>query len=171
MTKLNDTQERILQGVKDTFADILPVLQKMEEDYEYAVYRAKKPLRESVDDALANGVPLKRIAEDAAGFAYPQKLKLWLRPSDALMERLAGGDVVLQTADTFTEDIESIESVTRDPKTGVFHVTHRGGEYKVPALGPDEEPWSSREQSVPQAVYDLIAAKYPSYVVLDEEDD
>ena len=81
MTKLNDTQERVLQAVKATFADTLPVLQKMEEDYEYAVYRAKKPLREAVEDALENGVPLKRLALDAAGFKYPQELKLWLEPS------------------------------------------------------------------------------------------
>ena len=74
MTKLNDIQERSLQGAVDTFNSILPVLQKMEEDYEYAIYRAKKPLRDVVDEALANGVPLKRLAEDAEaqGLAAPE---------------------------------------------------------------------------------------------------
>ena len=32
MTKLNDTQERVLQSVKAAFADTLPALQKMEEE-------------------------------------------------------------------------------------------------------------------------------------------
>lgn len=170
MTKLNDMQERMLKAVKDTFEDVTPVLKKMENDYEYAVHRAKKPLRDIVEEALEAGVPLKRIAEDAAGFQYPQKLKLWLRPSDALLNRLSGGDVVLQTADTFTNDIESIESVIRSPKTGEFEVTYNGNEYVIEAIGPDEEPWSTREDSIPQGVYDLIAAKYPSYVVLEEDD-
>ncbi len=169
MTKLNDTQERVLQAVKATFADTRPVLQKMEEDYEYAVYRAKKPLREAVEDALENGVPLKRLALEAAGFKYPQKLKLWLEPSEELLARLSG-DVVLQTSDQFADDVESIKTVVRNPKTGEFEVTYKGEFFSVSALGPDAEPWSSRDTTVPQGVYDLITDEYPAYVVLEEDD-
>lgn len=170
MTKLNDIQERSLQGAVDTFNSILPVLQKMEEDYEYAIYRAKKPLRDVVDEALANGVPLKRLAEDAAGFMYPQKLKAWLRPSDALVDRLSGGDIALQTAEAFITDIESIESVIRNPKTGEFDVSYKGESYVIPSMGPDEEPWCTEDPSVPAAVYHLISDKYPGFVALGDDD-
>ena len=169
MTKLNDTQERVLQSVKAAFADTLPVLQKMEEDYEYAVYRAKKPLREAVEDALENGVPLKRLSLEAAGFKYPQKLKLWLEPSEELLARL-NSDVTLQTSDQFADDVESIKTVVRNPKTGEFEVTYKGEFFSVSALGPDSEPWSSRDTTVPQGVYDLITEEYPAYVVLEEDD-
>lgn len=171
MTILNEKQEQLLETVKTTYADVVPVLKKMEEDYEYAVYRAKKPIRDAVDAALEGKVPMSRIVSEATDFTYPQKLRTWLRPSDELTNRLIENDVPQQAAEAYTEDIESIRTVSRDPSTGEFSVTYQGHDFKVAAMGPDEEPWASKEPDIPVGVYELIESKYPGFVVLEEEDD
>lgn len=170
MTILNEHQQQLLEAVKTTYADVVPVLKKMEEDYEYAVYRAKKPIRDAVDAALEGKVPLSRIVSEATDFTYPQKLRTWLRPSDELTDRLIENDVPQQAVDMYAEDIESIRTVSRDPSTGEFSVVYQGQDFKVAAMGPDEEPWASADPDIPQGVYELIASKYPGFVVLDDED-
>ena len=171
MAILDDKQEQLLQAVKAVYEDVVPVLKKMEEDYEYAVYRAKKPIRDAVEAATEGRVPMARIVSDATNFTYPQKLRLWLRPSDELMERMVETDVPQQAAEIYTEDIESIRTVSRDPSTGEFSVTYQGHDFRVAAMGPDEEPWASKEPDIPVGVYELIESKYPGFVALDEEDD
>lgn len=170
MTNLNDRQEQLLETVRVTYNDVLPVLKKMEEDYEYAVYRAKKPIRDAVDAALEGRVPMARIVNDATDLGYAQKLKIWLRPSDDLVKRFEGQDVPVQAVEAYTEDIESIETVSRNPNTGEFKVMFGGDEYIVPAMGPDEEPWASEDPSVPEGVYQLIEKKYPGFVALGDDD-
>ena len=172
MTNLNDVQEQLLDAVKVAYADVIPVLKKMQDDYEYAVYRAKKPIRDAVSAAQDGRVPMARIVEDATDLRYAQKLKAWLQPSDSVVERvMEGGDVQLQAAEIYTEDIESIETVSRHPSTGVFTVAYKGDDYEVSAMGPDSEPWASRVESVPQGVYDLIQSRYPGFVILEDDDD
>lgn len=171
MTILNEQQEQLLETVKTTYDDVVPVLKRMEEDYEYAVYRAKKPIRDAVDAALDGKVPMSRIVSEATDFNYPQKMRTWLRPSDELMDRLIENDVPQQAVDTYAEDIESIRTVSRDPSNGEFSVLYQGHDYKVAAMGPDEEPWASLEPGIPQGVYDLIQSKYPGFVALDDEED
>ena len=171
MTILDDKQEQLLQAVKSVYEDVVPVLKKMEEDYEFAVYRAKKPIRDAVDAATNGKVPMSRIVSDATDFTYPQKLRAWLRPSDSLMERMIESDVPQQAAEVYAEDIESIRTVSRDPNTGEFSVSYQGHDFKVAAMGPDEEPWASADPDIPQGVYELIESKYPGFVVLDDDDD
>lgn len=171
MTILNDKQVQLLETVRTTYNDVIPVLKKMEDDYEYAVYRAKKPIRDAVDAATDGGVPLSRIVSEATDLTYPQKLRIWLRPSDDLLDRLVGDDVPLQASETYAENIESIETVSRSPHTGAFTATYGGSDYTVPAMGPDAEPWATREEDIPEGVYELIATKFPGFVVLDEDDD
>lgn len=172
MTKLNDAQEQLLQAVKVAYDDVAPVLAKMEEDYEFAVYRAKKAVRDAVAAAQDGRVPMARITQEGTDLRYAQKLKAWLQPAESVVERVMdGGDVQLQAAEIYTEDIESIESVTRHPSTGVFAVSYKGGDYSVAAMGPDTEPWAPRDWSIPNGVYELIEARYPGFVVLDDDDE
>lgn len=171
MTILNEQQEQLLEVVKTTYADVVPVLNKMEEDYEYAVYRAKKPIRDAVDLALEGKVPLSRIVSDATDFKYPQKMRNWLRPSDNLLDRLVDTDVTQQAVEAYTEDIESIRTVSRDPSTGEFLVVYQGRDYTVSAMGSDVEPWATVEPDIPQGVYDLITSKYPGFVALEDDDE
>lgn len=169
MTVLNDRQTQLLETVKTTYDDVLPVLKKMEEDYEYAIYRAKKPIRDAVDAALDGSVPMARIVNDATDLGYAQKLKVWLRPSDDLVRRFEGKDVTLQATEAYAEDIESIVTVSRTPD-GVFNVMYEGEQYKITAMGPDTEPWATKEPQVPQGVYDLITTRYPGFVAMGEDD-
>ena len=172
MTNLNDVQEQLLDAVKVAYADVIPVLKKMQDDYEYAVYRAKKPIRDAVAAAQEGRGPMARIVEDATDLRYSQKLKAWLQPPESVVERvMEGGDVQLQAAEIYTEDIESIESVSRHPATGVFTVAYKGNDYEVSAMGPDSEPWAALDPSVPHGVYELIQLRYPGFVTLDDDDD
>lgn len=171
MTNLNDRQEQLLETVRTTYDDVLPVLKRMQEDFEYATYRAKKPIRDAVDAALEGKVPMARIVNDATDLGYAQKLKVWLRPSDDLVKRLTEDtDVPIQATETYAEDIESIETVSRNPNNGEFRVMYGGEVYTVAAMGPDEEPWASTDGAVPQGAYDLISKKYPGFVVLEDDD-
>ena len=116
---------------------------------------------------------MSRIVADGTDLRYAQQLKAWLQPDPTVVERvLEGGDVQLQAADTYTEDIEKIKTVSRHPGTGVFTVMYNGTDYMVPAMGPDAEPWASHEEGIPDDVYHIIADKYHGFVVLkdDEED-
>lgn len=171
MTLLNDEQEQLLNTVKVAYEDILPVLRRMEDEYEHAVYRAKKPIRDAVAAAQEGRVPMARIVEDATDLRYAQKLKAWLLPPEGVVERAMDGSAALvETPSIYAEAIESIETVSRNPKTGVFSVDLLGSEYLVPAMGPDAEPWAEREAGVPQEVYDLIKERYPGFVTLEEDD-
>lgn len=172
MTKLNDTQEHLLRAVESAYQDVAPVLAKMEEDYEFAVYRAKKAVRDAVAAAQEGRVPMARITQDGTDLRYAQKLKAWLQPAESVVERvMEGGDVQLQAAEIYADDIESIESVTRHPGTGVFAVSYKGGDYSVAAMGPDAEPWAPRDMSIPEGVYLLIGERYPGFVVLDDDEE
>lgn len=172
MTKLNDVQQQLLDGVRTAFDDVAPVLKKMRDDYEYAVYRAKKPVRDAVVAAQEGTVPMARIVGDATDLRYAQKLKAWLQPAESVIDRvMEGGDAQLAATEAYAEDIEAIESVTRHPSTGKFTVAYKGSEYTVSAMGPDEESWAAVEEGIPPGVYDLISERYPGFVVLDDEDE
>lgn len=171
MTNLNDHQEKLLRVVKETFDDVMPVLDKMKAEYEYAEYRAKKPLQEAVEQAIAGGVPMSRITKEGTNFTYPQKLTNWLATPQSVTDRLEGGDVALQATDTLEDGVSDIETVTRDPRTGAFKVWQGTRPYEVKAFGPDDAAWAEREENIPQVVYDLISDKYPDFVLLEPEDE
>lgn len=170
MTILDDDQLRMLKTVRERYQDVQPTLDRLQLEYQLAVYKAKRPVQDAVDEAMESGIPLSKIAMDAVGFSYPQKLRRWLEPDPELAVKLAGGDTVLHAAETFEDEVDTIESVTRSPQDGSFSVVYKGDTYTVSAIGPDTEPWSTREEGIPQGVYNLIVSKYPGFVVLNEED-
>lgn len=171
MTRMNSTQEALLDAVKTTYRELMPVLQKLEDDYEFAVYTAKRGLRDAIDSATAGGVPMRRITEDGTGFQYPQKLKNFLRPSDRLAHRLVAGETGGLEESIFTETVESIEGVTRDPNTGDFTVFHKGDSYKVKSFGSGADIFSVRDSNVPDEVYAVIGEHHSGYVVMDDDEE
>lgn len=170
MTRMNNTQEALLDAVKAANRELMPVLQKLEDDYEFAVYTAKRGLRDAIDNATAGGVPMRRITEDGTGFQYPQKLKNFLRPSDRLAHRLVAGETGGLEESIFTETVETIEGVNRDPNTGDFTVFLRGHSYVVKSFGSGADIFSVRDQDIPDEVYTLIGEHNPGYVVMEEDD-
>lgn len=171
MTILNENQEQMLVSVRTTYDDVLPVLMQMRDEYEYAVYLAKKPIRDVVEAAQEAGVPMARIVADGTDMQYAQKLKNWLQPTESVINRIMGGDAPISAVDTYSAVMESIETVTRNPSDGKFNVTYNGQEYTVPALGPDSEPWATEDAALPRGVYDLITERYPGFVVIGDEDE
>lgn len=169
MTILNEEQEHALEVAKEAFSAIFPVLEEMEAEYEYAVYRAKRPLQELVTQATELGVPASRLAKEAAGFPYPQKLDKWLEVPPSVLERLEG-DLVFSANDSYQDKLGEIETVTRNPKDGKITVQYLGETYVIAALGSDESPWAERDENIPLGVYDMIREKYPTFVDLGEDD-
>ena len=171
MAKLNDKQARLLASVRETRAQVDESLAKLEDDYIYADFRAKSPVRDAVQAALDAGVPYKRIAEEGMGFTYPAKLRAFLQAPDAVVRRLMDANPVVQAVETFEDTVEQVKSVTRDGGTGEITVVYKGLTYTVPSFGPAGEFWSSAVAEVPQAVYDLIQAEFPQWELLEEEEE
>lgn len=171
MTILNDTQEQLLVAVKKAYEEVTPVIKKMEEEFEHAVYRAKQPVRDAVDTATDSRVPMSRIVSEATDLKYAQKLINWLKPSEAVAARLEDNSEAVQLTEEFTEEIESITTVHRDPSSGEISVLYQGMTFSVPSLGPDTEPWTTKDENIPPGVYKLIEDKYPGFAVLDEDED
>lgn len=169
MTKLNDRQERLLQNVAQTRDQVQPNLDRLQEEYELADYRAKSPVRDAIETAQEEGVPFRRIQE-VMGFSYPEKLKNWMRLPDSATKRLLAGDVPAQASKTFVEVIDSVKTVVRDSHSGVFTVHYNGHPYQVASSGPNEEAWSSADPAIPQGVYDLIKKEFPTWELLEEDD-
>lgn len=171
MTILNETQEQLIVSVRANYDALSPVLAKMQEEYEYAVYRAKKPLRDAVDAAQEGGVPMSRIVSEGTDMRYAQKMKAWLLPAECVIERVLDGDVTTAANDTYTEVLETLTTVTRNASDGKFNVIYNGSQYDVAALGPDSDPWATEDSSIPPQVYELITEAYPGFVVLGEDDE
>lgn len=173
MTILNEAQEQLLASVKTAYDDVTPVLKEMRDEYEFAVYRAKKAIRDAVVAAQDAGVPMSRIVAEATDMKYGQRLKAWLQPAECVVDRVMAGGAVLENTETYAEELNSIETVTRHPSTGKFKVTYDGSDYEVSAMGPDADCWGAQEPGVPEEVYELIKNRFPGFVLLedDEEDD
>lgn len=171
MTNLTKAQESLLEGVRKTYEDVTPILTRLQEEYEYADYRAKRPLRDAIDVAREAGVPMSRIVKEATEFTYPQALTRWLEPAPSVQDRLSAPktEEPQPETETFAEELEDIRTVVRDGSTGIFKVNYKGFDYEVRAIGPDEEPWTTREEDVPSGVYELIESEYPGFVVLEED--
>lgn len=168
MAKLDEVQQGQLEAIELAYEQVQPVLEQLEQDYEYAVYRAKKSVTDLIQVALDNRVPMSRVTEQL-GFSYPMQLQRWMQLPEELKHRLEGGDQNLQAVETYTNEVESIQAVIRNPKTGEMEVTYQGKQYNVRAIGPDDSPWAARDESIPYGVYDLIVESYPGFVVLEND--
>lgn len=171
MTKLNDEQQGMVEAMRQLHEDLAPVLERMEDEYQYAMHLAKQPLRDAVEEAKAAGVPMSAITESGFGYGYPAKLMKWLYLDDETLVRLERKHEDVKLSAKLTEHVNSVESVIRDPKSGVFTVLYNSGEYKVSAIGSDNESWATWESHIPQGVYDLIAEKFPGFVVYKEDEE
>lgn len=172
MTNLSPAQEEMLANVGETYEEVARQIQATEDDYAYALYNLKTPVRDAVEHARNNGVPMNRIAP-LCGNMYAQKLNRWLSIDPGVLIRRATGEVrVTPTVrEEVKEIIEHIETVTRNPQTGVFTVQYDGQTHKVQAYGPDEEAWASPEDTTPPEVYELIKDKHPGFVVVEDVED
>lgn len=170
MTKLDDTQERDLETIRQLFQANLPVLEKLRQEYEYAVYRAKKPIVDAIEEAREDGIPMRRITEISGLFKYPQQLEKWMAPDETVIARLEEGGQAAEVAETFSDQLDNAETVTRDARTGVISVHHFGTVYEVPAYGSEYDIWTPEDPEIPVEVYELIKDKFPGFVALGEED-
>ena len=168
MAKLNERQARLLEAVKETYGQVKPSLEKLEFDYQSAEYRAKTPVRDAINAAVEAGVPYRRIAQEAMGFGYPQKLQLWLSAPDSLVQALMGGAVPVTE---FDSTVEEVKAVTREPTTGEFTVNYMEKTYKVPSYGPMNDCWTPADPSIPQGVYDVIQREFPQWTLLEDEEE
>lgn len=171
MAKLNEKQQRLLNTVRETHEQIMPSLRKLQEDYEYAVFRAQAPVIDAIRTAEVEGVPFKRITEEGMGFTYPMKLRQWIQPPESVVRRLMSTDVAVATSEVFENTVAEVRAVSRDSHTGEFTVTYQGNVFTVPSIGPDNEPWSSADPHTPQGVYDLIKQEYPTWELMEDDED
>lgn len=171
MANLNERQQRLLDAVRETNEQVAPVLQELEDDYQFALYQAKAPVREAILAAEDAGVPFSRIMKDGVGFTYPGKLRAWIQAPEAVVKRIMGSKLGAEPTTEFDTTVRKVGAVVRDPSTGEFSVSYLGDTYKVPSYGPAQECWSSADPEVPQGAYDLIQREYPSWVLLEDEED
>jgi hypothetical protein len=168
MTSRTPVQERMVQNIVELHEKVQPVLKRLREDFEQAEYIAKHAVREAVAAAQGVGVPFSHIAKEGLGMGYSTKAKDWLAPPRSVtVDEAETATKVVVDAPTGTVSL-SVDTVVRDPKTGVYVVTYDGTTYSVAAVGPDTEPWSSAAHDVPQAVYDLIKKHNPNWVLLED---
>lgn len=170
MAILSQSQEDLLANAGKSYRRVQPYLDKLQREYEYAVYQAKRPTVLAVEAATTAAVPYSRIMAELEDFKYPKQLKDWLAPAAIIADE----PNVKPEGSELTGDIEAaageVEDVTRDPRTGVFTVTMGQESYEVRAMGEDDVAWAPRDEAVPQEAYDLIIAKHPAFVVLGEDD-
>ena len=171
MANLTEKQQRLLDAVRETYQQVAPALARLEEDYIHAEYRAKAPVRDAIQAAEEAGVPFKRITHEAIGFSYPGKLRDWIRTPEAVIQKILAGEAPLPKSTEFEDVVESVKTVVRNPSTGEFTVNHLGTTYSVMSFGPNQECWSSADPAIPQGVYDLIQEEFPTWVLLEDEED
>ena len=175
MTLITDAQKKLVANIEREYMQAETKVRKLTDDYEYAVYLAKQGLRQAVAEAREQGVPMRRIASDGMGSQYPQQVDRYLSYPHSVTIRLAAAqrreEPEQVIPDEFEPEAPVLYSVYRHDETGTFSVIWEGKNYEVRSFGPDSEAWTSREEDIPQQVYDLIIEKYPSFVVLDEDDE
>lgn len=162
MTNLDAQQLRLLQTIAVAKGQVDPALEKLKQEYEQAVFNAKAPVLVAVEAARKAGVPFNRIATEGLDMGYAMKAKQWLSAPD----NAAPIQVVTTEAPTVTHG-----GVVRDPSTGAFRVPFEGKLYEVAAIGPDDEPWSEADPTIPQQVYDMIREHNPRWTLLEEDDE
>lgn len=170
MTNIDDGRGSLIRTVKDAYTSVQPALEQLLEDYEYAVYRAKKPVRDAVEAAVEAGIPMKKIVAEATDFSYQQKLTRWLAPPPTVAEKFEDEDEVFQATEQMKDTVDAVVTVARDERTGVVKVWHGTKTYEVTAIGPDSSLWAERDPSVPNKVYELILERYPDFVLLEDEE-
>lgn len=171
MANLTEKQQRLLDAVRETYEQVAPALARLEEDYIHAEYRAKAPVRDAIQAAEEAGVPFKRITHEAIGFSYPGKLRDWIRTPEAVIQKIMAGEAPLPKSTEFEDAVESVKSVVRNPSTGEFTVSYLGNSYTVLSYGTAQECWSSPEAGVPQGVYEMIQEEFPTWILLEDEED
>lgn len=175
MTKLNGEQKQLLNDVRNAMNAVRPTLEKMEEEYDFAVYRAKGPVIAAINRARESKIPFSRIATEGLGLPYSSSAEKWLSPPEAAYEvalsvaQAHSKDEGTELKEKLDETMESALTVTRNSFDGMFTVNLADGEYRVPSFGPDGEAWSRYDASIPDDVYATIEEHYPGYVVLRDE--
>lgn len=165
MTRLNDTQARLLASVQKLKAQADRTIETIQKEADLAEFKAKSPVVQAIDEALKGGVPFRQMVE-ALDMSYSNRLKQWMQPPNWMVQ-----DMVASNTTGITNVAQEMKLVSRDPKTGEFRVKYLDETYTVPAMGPDDEAWSSADPNVPSAVYDKIKEQYPGWVLLEEEND
>lgn len=171
MAKLSERQQRLLDTVKETRSQIEGPLRTLADDYEYAEFRAKAPVRDAIEEAEKGGVPIKRITEEGMGFTYPAKLRAWVQAPESVVRRLMQGTFSAPLNVGFEEVVASVTAVSRDDSTGRFSVMLDGVQHTVDSYGPPSEPWSEPNSAIPQSVYDLIKKEFPQWELIEDEEE
>ncbi len=165
--KLNDTQKRLLTAIKNLKEQLDPALAQLEDEYHLAEFKAKSPVLDAIRAAQEAGVPMNQISKEAMGMTYVAKLHAWMSPPPSLVAALLEGSLEAKTEVLLTK----VSTVTRDSATGDFVVLYQEHEYRVPAFGPNDTPWSTADPLTPEGVYDMIREEYPAWVLLPDEDE
>lgn len=176
MTKLNEEQEELLTSVRKAMTAATQALEKIKEDFEAATFRLKTATIDAIKAAEDGGVPFSRITRDGMGFSYPQETRNWMEPpswAKVMVDGVATVDPVKPTKVTkeLHSELKATSSVTRNTRSGIISVVHNGEAYKIKATGPDGECWATKDQKIPDEVYQKITATYPGFVALEDSDD
>ena len=178
MVTLDGGQLALLDEVAKAYRDLEEPLKELQKRYRITEFRMKRKVIQAVENARDAKVPLARILKEMGEVNYPAALERWMTPPEGMepgLEEVEAGF----TDDDAEEALNAVEAlahretppVVRDARTGMLTVLWDEREYKVLAMGPESDLWASREDGTAQEVYDLIKQTYPSFVVLDDDDD
>lgn len=177
MVTLDGGQLALLEEVAKAYRDLEDPLKELQKRYRITEFRMKRKVIQAVENARDAKVPLARILKEMGEVNYPAALERWMAPPEGLEAEPVEAET--EFTDDAVEALNAVEAlayretppVVRDVRTGMLTVLWDEKEYKVLAMGPESDLWASREDGTPQEVYDLIKQTYPSFVVLEDDDD
>ena len=178
MVTLNGVQLALLKAVSEEFQKLEEPLGQLQAKFRVTEYNMKRNVIQAIENAREAKVPLARILKETGSVTYPAALERWMTKPEELETVTAEREVAL--SEGFTEQPAVAEEagsdtetqvVLRNHRTGMLTVLTDGKEYEVLAMGPETDLWAARKEDIPQEVYDLIKETYPSFVVLDDDED
>lgn len=178
MVTLDGGQLALLEEVAKAYRDLEDPLKELQKRYRITEFRMKRKVIQAIENARGAKVPVARILKELGEVNYPAALERWMTPPEGLEAGPGEAEAEL-TDDDAEEALSAVEAlaqretppVVRDVRTGMLTVLWDGKDYKVLAMGPESDLWATREDDTPQEVYDLIKQTYPSFVVLEDDDD
>lgn len=177
MVTLDGGQLALLEEVAKAYRDLEDPLKELQKRYRITEFRMKRKVIQAIENARGAKVPVARILKEMGEVNYPAALERWMTPPEGMEAEPVEAET--EFTDDAVEALNAVEAlahretppVVRDARTGMLTVLWDEKEYKVLAMGPESDLWASREDGTPQEVYDLIKQTYPSFVVLDDDDD
>lgn len=178
MVTLDGVQLALLKAVSEEFQKLEEPLGQLQTKFRVTEYNLKRNAIQAIENAREANVPLARILKETGSITYPAALERWMDKPEELETVTVEEGVTLPegfsmetTAPKEVGSDTETHTVLRNHRTGMLTVLTGGKEYEVLAMGPETDLWAARKEDIPQEVYDLIKETYPSFVVLDDDED